>query len=68
MGCRNLRSRVPKLELPFGNHCLQIRADFREGDEDSNLSIFRVQRFTEWPKPPHFIAFAVDILTKPLIH
>ena len=26
-----------------------IRADFREGDEDSNFSVFRVRRFTEWP-------------------
>ena len=42
--------------------------DFREGDEDSNFSIFRVQRFTEWPRPLHWIAFPVQILTKPLIH
>ena len=31
----------------------EIRADFREGDEDSNLSLFRVRRFTEWPGPLH---------------
>ena len=30
-----------------------IRADFRKGDEDSNFSIFRVRRFTEWPGPLH---------------
>ena len=27
-----------------------LRADFREGDEDSNFSVFRVQQFSEWPK------------------
>ena len=30
-----------------------FRADFWEGDEDSNFSLFRVQRFTEWPGPLH---------------
>ena len=30
-----------------------IRADFREGDEDSNFSVFRVRRFSEWPGPLH---------------
>ena len=30
-----------------------IRADFREGDEDSNFSVFEVQRFTEWSGPLH---------------
>ena len=30
-----------------------VRADFREGDEDSNFSVFRVWRFTEWPGPLH---------------
>ena len=30
-----------------------VRADYREGDEDSNFSILRVQRFTEWPGPLH---------------
>ena len=36
--------------------------------EDSNFSVFRVRRFTEWPEPLHRIAFPVEILTKPLIH
>ena len=45
-----------------------IRADFREGDEDSNFSLSRVRRFTESPEPLHWIAFPVEILTKPLIH
>ena len=45
----------------------RIRADFREGDEDSNFSIFRVRHFSEWPEPLHWIAFPVEILTKPLI-
>ena len=45
-----------------------VRADFREGDEDSNFSVFRVRRFSEWPEPLHCIAFPVEILTKPLIH
>ena len=45
-----------------------IRADFREGDEGSDLSVFRVRRFSEWPEPLHWIAFPVEILTKPLIH
>ena len=44
------------------------RADLREGDEDSNFSIFSVQWFTEWPRPLHGIAFRVEILTQPLIH
>ena len=30
-----------------------LRADFREGDEDSNFSIFRVRRFSEWREPLH---------------
>ena len=30
-----------------------LRADFREGDEDSNFSVFRVRRFTESPGPLH---------------
>ena len=41
---------------------------FREGDEDSNFSVFRVQRFSDWPEPLHWIAYLVEILTKPLIH
>ena len=28
-----------------------LRADFREGDEESNFSVFRVLRFFEWPRP-----------------
>ena len=39
-----------------------------EGNEDSNFSVFRVRRFTEWPRPLHRTAFRVEILTKPLIH
>ena len=31
----------------------RLRADFREGDEDSNFSIFRLRRFSEWPEPLH---------------
>ena len=31
-------------------------------------SIFRVRRFSEWPEPLHWIAFPVEIFTKPLIH
>ena len=49
-------------------HFSEIRADFREGDEDSSFSVFRVRRFSEWPEPLHWIAFPVEILTKPLIH
>ena len=30
-----------------------VRADFREGDEDSNFSVFRVRQFTESPEPLH---------------
>ena len=30
-----------------------VRADFRGGDEDSNFSVFRVRRFSEWPEPLH---------------
>ena len=32
-----------------------IQRCFREGDEDSNFSVFRVQRFTESPGPLHWI-------------
>ena len=45
-----------------------LRADFREEDEDRNFSACRVRRFSEWPEPLHWIAFPVEILTKPLIH
>ena len=31
----------------------EIRADFQEGDEDSNFSVFRVRWFSEWPEPLH---------------
>ena len=41
---------------------------FGKGMRDSNFSIFRVRRFTEWPGPLYWIAFPVEILTKPLIH
>ena len=51
--------------LPFQD---KIRADFREGDEDSNFALFRVRRSTESPGPLHWIAFSAEILTKPLIH
>ena len=30
-----------------------LRADFRERDEDSNFSVLRVRRFSEWPEPLH---------------
>ena len=42
-----------------------VRADFWEGDEDSNFSVFRVRRFTEWPGPLCWIAFPVESLPKP---
>ena len=35
------------------DHSRKLRADFREGDEDSNFSFFRVWRFTESPRPLH---------------
>ena len=54
-------------KTPFGKLRL-IGTDFREGDEDSNFSVFRVRRFPEWPGPLHWISFSVEILTKPLIH
>ena len=30
-----------------------IRADFRDGDEDNNFSVFRVPRLSERPEPLH---------------
>ena len=36
-----------------GGYKNTVRVDFREGDEDSNFSLFRVWRFTEWPGPLH---------------
>ena len=42
------------LPASIWRHCSQVlRADFREGDEDSNFSVFRVRRFSEWPEPLH---------------
>ena len=46
-GGRYDHQRMPR-HLP-----MPVRADFREGDEDSNFSVFRVRRFTEWPGPLH---------------
>ena len=57
----------PNLFLFWGGKSM-VGADFRDGDEDSNFSLFRVRRFTESPGPLHWIAFPVEILTKPLIH
>ena len=37
-----------------------LRADFGEGEEDSNFSFFRVRRFSEWPEALHWIAFPVE--------
>ena len=37
----------------MGARIFLIKADFREGDEDSNFSVFRVRRFTEWSGPLH---------------
>ena len=45
--CRGGRALQKGVFLP------SIRADFREGDEDSNFSLFRIRRFTEWPGPLH---------------
>ena len=45
-----------------------VRADVREGAEDSYFSVFRARRFREWPGPLHWIAFHVEILTKLLMH
>ena len=44
---RNGQNKGPQLAQSM------LRADFREGDEDSNFSIFRVWRFSEGPKPLH---------------
>ena len=46
----------------------KLGADFWEVDLDSNFSIFGVRRLTEWPGPLHWIAFRVEILTKPPFH
>ena len=65
--CKNRFSAIPPSVIPpFACHRFSsfwIRADFREGDKDSNFSIFRVWQFTEWPGPLHWIAFLRDILT-----
>ena len=46
-----------------------LRADVREGAEDSNSSLFKVRQFTEWPGPLRWVAFpVVELLIKPLIH
>ena len=52
----------------FKTRTVRSEPIFREGDEDSNFSVFRVRRFSEWPKPLHWIAFPVEIPTKPPIH
>ena len=36
--------------------------------KDSNFSIFRVQRFTDWPQTSTLNCFPVESLTKRLIH
>ena len=53
-----------------GGCCENIlgRADCREGDEDSNFSVFRAQWFTKRPRPLQWIAFPLEILTQPLVH
>ena len=38
--------------VPF-SWLTKIRADFREGEEDSNFSVFRVRRFSEWLEALH---------------
>ena len=38
------------------------KSRFWEGDEDSNFSIFRVRRFSEWLEPLLWIAFPVEAL------
>ena len=62
----NLNNADPKIW--HANPPFLFRAAFWAGDEDSNFSVFRVRRFSEWPEPLHWIAFPVEILTKPLIH
>ena len=56
-GARNLLLSYPNSSGDLvgvgGDLNLLIRADFREGDEDSNFSLFRVRRLTEWPGPLH---------------
>ena len=66
---------VPFLELPRPK-CLvpslglapTIKSWFSGRGWGQQLSLFRVRRFTESPGPLHWIAFPVEILTKPLIH
>ena len=43
----------PASMAPEELHSLRVRANFRAGDEDSNFSVFRVRRFSEWPAPLH---------------
>ena len=57
--CRT-KSLQNKFVMFLEMHCHRVRADFWEGDEDSNFSVFRVRRFTEWPRPLHRIAFPVE--------
>ena len=47
----NLGAQKDPVCTPTDVQC--IRPDFREGDEDSNFSVFRVRRFTERPEPLH---------------
>ena len=61
-GDRILRSCLQKVPATL------LGADFWEVGLDSNFSVFGIQRLTEWPGPLHWIAFPVEILTKPLIH
>ena len=59
--------RRPKYILGITAACYS-RSWFSGRGWGQQLSIFRVRRFSEWPEPLHWIAFAVEILTKPLIH
>ena len=46
------QSSCPTL-VHFNDGVFPIGTDFRAGDEDSNFSVFRVRRFSEWPEPLH---------------
>ena len=48
-----LGTNPPDPTLEYASPPPPLTAAFREGDEHSHFSVFRVRRFSEWPEPLH---------------
>ena len=76
MGCQNKPTQIrtpPVEDTPAGRTYWQrgvqirVRADFREGDEDSFFS-FQSPAVQRIARTPSLNCLSIEILTKPLIH